>query len=161
MPFSFNATQEEEKVETEELRDAMKQAIASYAQAIPALASQGQDPSDILRKLSYVISARQKGKAIEVAIQEAFEPENPAPAAAPGSVSPESMGMPGESAAGDGQLPPGLGPTGQMQGVAPGQIAQAVDQMFNHCLHLLVLAVKQIYKQQSHGDNQYKGGRKP
>ena len=33
------------------------------------------------------------------------------------------MGMPGESAAGDGQLPPGLGPTGQMQGVAPGQIA--------------------------------------
>jgi hypothetical protein len=122
MPFSFNATQEEEKVETEELRDAMKQAIASYAQAIPALASQGQDPSDILRKLSYVISARQKGTAIEVAIQEAFQPQNPAPAAAPGSVSPESMGMPSESAAGGGQLPMGMSETGRMQGVAPGQI---------------------------------------
>jgi hypothetical protein len=122
MPFSFNATQEEEKVETEELRDAMKQAIASYAQAIPALASQGQDPSDILRKLSYVISARQKGTAIEIAIQEAFKPENPAPAAAPGSVSPESMGMPSESAAGGGQLPMGMSETGRMQGVAPGQI---------------------------------------
>jgi hypothetical protein len=123
MPFSFNATNEEQKVETEELRDAMKQAIASYAQAIPALASQGQDPSDILRKLSYVITERQKGTSIEVAIQEAFKPENPAPAAAPGSVSPESMGMPGESAAGGGQLPLGMGETGRMQGVAPGQIA--------------------------------------
>jgi hypothetical protein len=123
MPFSFNATNEEQKVETEELRDAMKQAIASYAQAIPALASQGQDPSDILRKLSYVITERQKGTSIEVAIQEAFKPENPAPAAAPGSVSPESMGMPSESAAGGGQLPMGMGETGRMQGVAPGQIA--------------------------------------
>jgi len=123
MPFSFNATQEEQKVETEELRDAMKQAIASYAQSIPALASQGQDPSDILRKLSYVISARQKGTAIEIAIQEAFQPENPAPAAAPGAVSPESMGMPSESAAGGGQLPMGMSESGRMQGVAPGQIA--------------------------------------
>ena len=123
MPFSFNATNEEQKVETEELRDAMKQAIASYAQAIPALASQGQDPSDILRKLSYVISERQKGTAIEIAIQEAFQPQNPAPAAAPGSVSPESMGMPSESAAGGGELPMGLSETGRMQGIAPGQIA--------------------------------------
>jgi len=123
MPFSFNATNEEQKVETEELRDAMKQAIASYAQAIPALASQGQDPSDILRKLSYVITERQKGTSIEVAIQEAFQPQNPAPAAAPGSVSPESMGMPSESAAGDGQLPLGMSETGRMQGIAPGQIA--------------------------------------
>lgn len=123
MPFSFNATQEEERVETEELRDAMKQAIASYAQAIPALATQGQDPSDILRKLSYVISERQKGKPIEVAISEAFQPENPAPTAAPGAVSPESMGMPSESAVGGGQLPMGMSETGRMQGVAPGQIA--------------------------------------
>jgi hypothetical protein len=123
MPFSFNATNEEQKVETEELRDAMKQAIASYAQAIPALASQGQDPSDILRKLSYVITERQKGTSIEVAIQEAFQPQNPAPAAAPGSVSPESMGMPSESAAGAGQLPMGMSESGRMQGIAPGQIA--------------------------------------
>jgi len=125
MPFSFNATQEEEKVETEELRDAMKQAIASYAQAIPALASQGQDPSDILRKLSMVISERQKGTAIESAIQKAFTPEVPAPAAnAPATVNPAS-GMPGEAAAGGAGegLPMGLSETGRMQGVAPGQIA--------------------------------------
>jgi hypothetical protein len=123
MPFSFNATQEEEKVETEELRDAMKQAIASYAQAIPALASQGQDPSDILRKLSFVISERQKGTPIEISIQKAFQPEVPAPAAAPATVSPE-QGMPGEAPAGGAEgLPMGMSETGRMQGVAPGQIA--------------------------------------
>ena len=123
MPFSFNATQEEQKVETEELRDAMKQAIASYAQSIPALVTQGQDPAQILTQLSTVISERQKGTAIEIAIQKAFAPQNPAPAAAPGTVSPESMGMPSESAAGGGQLPMGMSETGRMQGVAPGQIA--------------------------------------
>lgn len=127
MPFNFNATQEEEKVETEELRDAMKQAIASYAQAIPALASQGQDPSDILMKLSTVISERQKGTAIEVAIQKAWAPKNPPPAATPAEVSPQ-MGQPGAVPAGagqeqPGQLPQGLAPTGRMQGVAAGQIA--------------------------------------
>lgn len=124
MPFSFNATSEEEKVETEELRDAMKQAIASYAQAIPALASQGQDPSDILRKLSYVISERQKGTPIETAISEAFRPQQiPAPAGAPATGSPKA-GMPGEANAGGAEgLPMGLSETGRMQGVAPGQIA--------------------------------------
>ena len=123
MPFSFNATQEEEKVDTEELRDAMKQAIASYAQAIPALASQGQDPSDILYKLSYVIDARQKGEPIEVAVQGAFKPQNPQPGAVtPESVSPEMMAA-GAVPPGEGQLPEGLSASGRMVGVAPGQIA--------------------------------------
>jgi hypothetical protein len=123
MPFSFNATQEEEKVETEELRDAMKQAIASYAQAIPALVTQGQDPGDILRQLSTVISERQKGVSIEKAIQTAFLPQNPPPGTAPAGVSPEMTGPPGEAMPGEGQLPPGMSETGRMQGVAPGQIA--------------------------------------
>jgi hypothetical protein len=123
MPFSFNATQEEAKVDTEELRDAMKQAIASYAQAIPALASQGQDPSEILVALSAVINARQKGTSIEVAVADAFkQPEVPTPAGiTPETVSPD--GMPVEGPAGAGQLPAGLSPTGRMVGTAAGQIA--------------------------------------
>ena len=123
MPFSFNATQEEEKVDTEELRDAMKQAIASYAQAIPALASQGQDPSDILYKLSYVIDARQKGTSIEVAVQDAFKPQNPPPGVAtPEQMTPEMAGQPGAVPPGEG-LPEGMSASGRMVGVAPGQIA--------------------------------------
>jgi hypothetical protein len=124
MPFSFNATQEEEKVDTEELRDAMKQAIASYAQAIPALASQGQDPSDILYKLSYVINERQKGTSIEVAVSDAFKPQNPPPGAmTPEGISPDMIGQPGAVQPGAGQLPEGLSSTGRMVGVAPGQFA--------------------------------------
>ncbi len=125
MPFSFNATQEEEKVDTEDLRDAMKQAIASFAQAIPALASQGQDPSDILYKLSYVINERQKGTSIEVAVSDAFKPQNPPPGAmmTPEGISPDMIGQPGAVPPGAGQLPEGLSPTGRMVGVAPGQIA--------------------------------------
>jgi hypothetical protein len=124
MPFSFNATQEEEKVDTEELRDAMKQAIASYAQAIPALASQGQDPSDILYKLSYVINERQKGTSIEVAVSDAFKPQTPPPGAMTpeGIVSPDMIGQPGAAMPGEG-LPEGLSATGRMVGVAPGQFA--------------------------------------
>jgi hypothetical protein len=125
MPFSFNASQEEEKVDTEELRDAMKQAIASYAQAIPALASQGQDPSDILYKLSSVINARQKGTSIEVAVSDAFKPQNPPPGAMTpeGIVSPDMIGQPGAVPPGEGELPMGMSATGRMQGVAPGQIS--------------------------------------
>jgi hypothetical protein len=123
MPFSFNATQEEEKIDTEEMRDAMKQAIASYAQAIPALASQGQDPSDILYKLSYVIRERQKGTSIEVAVSDAFAPQNPPPGATPAAASPE-MGMPGAVPPGaEAGLPDGLTSSGRMVGVAAGQIA--------------------------------------
>jgi hypothetical protein len=126
MPFSFNATQEEEKVDTEELRDAMKQAIASYAQAIPALASQGQDPSEILRKLSYVIEQRTKGTSIETAVSDAFKPvptpEQMMPPQAPGMEGmPGQPGQPGMEQ--PGQLPEGLSSTGRMVGVAPGQIA--------------------------------------
>jgi hypothetical protein len=124
MPFSFNATQEEEKVDTEDLRDAMKQAIASYAQAIPALASQGQDPSDILYKLSTVINERQKGASIERAVSDAFQPQNPPPGAmTPEAVSPDMLGQPGAVPPGEGELPMGMSATGRMQGVAPGQIA--------------------------------------
>lgn len=125
MPFSFNATQEEEKVDTEDLRDSMKQAIASYAQAIPALASQGQNPSDILYKLSYVINERQKGTPIEKAVSDAFQPQNPPPGEmmTPEQVSPEMLGQAGAVPPGEGQLPEGLSATGRMTGVAPGQIA--------------------------------------
>jgi len=46
MPFSLNASEEEQQVDIEELRDALKQAVAGYAQAIPILAQNGQDPGE-------------------------------------------------------------------------------------------------------------------
>jgi hypothetical protein len=112
LPFNVNVTLEQEKIEIEKMRDALVGSLASMAQAIPQMAMQGQDPSDLVRKIAEVINARKQGKTIEDAIEEAFEPENPpvgaeeqseqpvpaAPGTAPagGAPSPMSEQMPQE-----------------------------------------------------------------
>ena len=57
-------------------------ALGAYTQAIPQMATQGMDPSDIIVKISDVIKARQKGVAIEDAIEEIFKPEELPPTGA-------------------------------------------------------------------------------
>ena len=126
MPFALDPSEEEAKIDIEEMRDALKQAVAGYAQAIPVLAQTGQDPGEILERLSQIILGRQKGRPIEEVIAEAFaKDEEEEVVAAPG------MGMEGEagfetgSPMGPGQagdIPDGLSPaTGMLRGVAPGQ----------------------------------------
>ena len=126
MPWEMNVTAEEEKVEVEELRDALMQSISAYAQAIPAMASQGQDPSGVLRSMALVIKGRQKGQPIEDLIAEAFAPE-PAPEVSPeqAMAAGEAPSAPGQAPSGESQLPPGLQPSGRMTGVAPGQAGMA------------------------------------
>lgn len=80
MPWEINVTMEEQKIEIEKLRDSLIQAVAGYAQAIPVLAQNGQDPGEILKRLSMVIDGRQKGDPIEQVVTEAFAPEPPPPA---------------------------------------------------------------------------------
>lgn len=126
MPFALNATEEEQRVDVEEMRDALKQAVAGYAQAIPVLAQSGQDPGQILARLSTIILGRQKGQPIEKVVNEAFAPEPPPETTPPGveqlgPESPEAM-MQGSA----GEVPPGggaegLASSGLMRGVAPGQ----------------------------------------
>jgi len=102
LPFGINVTQEQEKIEIEEMRNSLMGSLQAYTQAIPQIASQGGDPSDIVMKIADVIKARQKGVAIEDAIEEIFKPEelppagatqveqtSPAPAAPVGGFSPE------------------------------------------------------------------------
>jgi len=106
LPFTVNVTQELEKIEIEDMRTALLSGITAMAQAIPAMATQGQDPSDMVNKIAAVIKARQKGQALEDAIEATFAPQqqvppagasnpmveqtSPAPAGAPvgGSLSP-------------------------------------------------------------------------
>ena len=102
LPFGINVTQEQEKIEIEEMRNSLLGALGAYTQAIPQMATQGMDPSDIIVKISDVIKARQKGVAIEDAIEEIFRPEelpptgatqveqtSPAPAAPVGGIPPQ------------------------------------------------------------------------
>ena len=77
LPFNVNVTLEQEKIEIEKMREALVGSLASMAQAIPQMSMQGQDPSDLVRKMASVINARKQGKTIEEAIEEAFELENP------------------------------------------------------------------------------------
>ena len=93
MPWDMNVTQEEEKVEVEELRDSLMQAVASYANAIPQMAMQGQDPTKAIVALAAAIKGRQNGDAIEDVLAQAFAQQVSPQVAAPG--------QPGEAPGGE------------------------------------------------------------
>jgi hypothetical protein len=116
MPWEVNVTMEEQKIEIEKLQDALIQAVAGYAQAIPMLAQSGGDPSEVLSKVASIIDGRRKGKSLEEVVIAAFAPvPPPAPVGVePVPGSPEA-GMP---SAGGAELNPrtGMAPT-----VVPGQ----------------------------------------
>ena len=110
IPVEINVTQEEQKVDIEEMRDALRVAVAQYAQAIPALAAQGQDPSQIISRIAEVIQGRQKGMQIESIVEKAFMPE-PQPQA--------PQGMPQMPVAGAAPAPASQPTPVQTGGVAP------------------------------------------
>jgi hypothetical protein len=110
LPFTVNVTQEVEKIEIENMRQSLLGGITAMAQAIPAMATSGGNPADIVTKIAGVITARQKGTSLEDAIAEIFAPEQPVPpvGAAP---SPVEQPSPVPGAAPAGGLPPeGLAP---------------------------------------------------
>lgn len=111
LPFTVNVSQEIEKIEVENMRSSLLGGITAMAQAIPAMATQGGDPSSIISKIADVISARQKGQPLEEAVAATFAPQqqvppagaatppveqpSPAPAAAPvGGQSPLAAARP-------------------------------------------------------------------
>jgi len=80
LPFGINVTQEQEKIEIENMRKSLVQSLQAYTQAIPQMAMQGGDPSMIIKKIADVIKARSKGVTIEEAVEEVFKPEELPPA---------------------------------------------------------------------------------
>jgi hypothetical protein len=114
IPMELNVTQEEQRVDIEEMRDSLRVAVAQYAQAIPALAAQGQDPSEIISRIAEVIQGRQKGLQLENIIGKAFAPKEQ-PAAPEMAMMP---GAPGTPAAGMAPVPASQ-PTPEQGGAAP------------------------------------------
>lgn len=102
LPWAMNVSQEQEFIDVERMRDSLSGSLASLAQAIPQMASQGQDPSDIVHKMALVIDKRRKGQTVEDAVMEAFAPPAPVEAPAP---APE-MPMDQMLAAMGGGMPP-------------------------------------------------------
>jgi len=113
MPFGLDAAAEEARIEIETLRSALQQGMAGLGAALPAMATQGQDPSDVIARLATVLEQLQRGKSIEEATSVAFPLPQPEPQPDP-AADPAAQGMPGGT-------PPGMDPLGMMQGVAPGQ----------------------------------------
>ena len=81
LPFNVNVSQEQEKIEIEDMRNALISSLQAYTQAIPQMATQGQDPSEIVTKIANVIKSRQKGQSIEDAIEQTFAPKEQVPPA--------------------------------------------------------------------------------
>ena len=117
IPMDLNVSQEEQRVDIEEMRDALRVSVAQYAQAIPALAAQGQDPSEIVNRIAAVIQGRQKGLSLESVVEKAFAPP-PAP-----EMPPMMPGMPGAEqmipAAGVASANASQQPPTQQGGMAP------------------------------------------
>jgi hypothetical protein len=106
LPFGVNVTLEQEKIEIEKMRDALVGSIAAMSQAIPQMALQGQNPTEMVRKISQVIAMRKMGKTIEEAVEEVFTPENP-PAGAEEQSEQPVPAAPGQAPAGGASsIPP-------------------------------------------------------
>lgn len=98
LPWSMNVSVEQDRIDIESMRDSLTGSIASLAQAIPQMAANGVDPTDIIEKLARVIDLKKKGSEIEVAVKTVFEEkEKEEPGEAPeapeqGMEQPQPMG---------------------------------------------------------------------
>ena len=102
LPFTVNVTQELEKIEIENMRASLLGSLTALGQAIPQMVAGGQDASGLVNKIAAVIKARQKGQALEDAIEATFAPQQPVPSAGAQSMveqpSPAPAGTPAEGA---------------------------------------------------------------
>lgn len=110
LPISMDVQEEERAIDVERLRDAALGSVEALSQAIPQMASQGQDPTEIVTIIGQLIEDRKKGVQIEKAVAAAFAPKQPASAPTP---------PPGEAA---GPQDPMSGPPG-----LPGEGGSPVD----------------------------------
>lgn len=118
LPFDVDTMSMGQAITIERGRDAILEGVAALAQSIPAAAQMGQDPAMIVGQLAAFLGAIRKGDDIEDAAMKAFAPP-PAPKGA--ELEGDEALMAGQA----GGLPPGMGPDGMMQGVAPGQAGMA------------------------------------
>lgn len=112
LPFTVNVTQELEKIEVEKMRENLLGSLNAYSQAIPQMATQGQDASSVVRRIAAVIKARQQGVALEDAIEQTFAPQQQVPPAggptnAVEQTSPAPQGLPAGGPPPGPGLPPG------------------------------------------------------
>lgn len=120
LPWSVNVSMEEQRIEIEKMRENLTAAITASAQAIPAMAAQGQDPSKLIQNIADIIERRRKGDSIEAAALAVFKVETPQQPMQPEMAPPGTQG-PVE------QAPPSPAAPGQPSGGAPQQQGAPAD----------------------------------
>jgi hypothetical protein len=90
----INPTAEQENIDVEAIRNALTGAIAALPQAIPMLATQGQDVRVIAMQIAEILRLRQKGKTIDQAVAEVFAPKQPADQQQAAPAAPGAPGAP-------------------------------------------------------------------
>jgi hypothetical protein len=124
LPFTVNVTQELEKIEVENMRASLLGSLTALSQAIPQMVAGGQDASGIVNKIAAVIKARQKGQALEDAIEATFAPQQPVPSAGVSNPMVEQTSPAPSGAPVEGALPPEQG--GQMAAPTPPPDIQSI-----------------------------------
>jgi hypothetical protein len=120
LPMDLDVVQLQVQIDNEQMTDALKQGMMAYAQNVPALSLQGQDPLDALTKMAKLIEERDKGVPFHDAVLKIFKPKE----GAQGAQDPLAallgrggQGGPPGAAQGQGQAPGGnTGLPGQQQG---------------------------------------------
>lgn len=86
LPWSINVSLEKDRIDVERMRDSLSASLTALSQAIPQMAANGADPSDVIEKMATVINLRKGGKPVEEAVMAVFkkkeepaQPEMPAP----------------------------------------------------------------------------------
>lgn len=109
LPMDIDVVQMQQQIDNEQITDAAKQGLMGFAQAIPQMALQGQDPLDGMQKIVKVLELREKGNSFTEALLKAFTPKE-----APQGASPGLPGMPGAPGPGGAPQAPGA-PGGAQQ----------------------------------------------
>jgi hypothetical protein len=79
LPWNVNVSKEIERIDIEKMRNSLMGALSATSQAIPQMAAQGQDPSDIVMKIAQVIDGRRGGKSVEDSVMDVFKKPEPQP----------------------------------------------------------------------------------
>jgi hypothetical protein len=128
LPWTMNVSGEQERIDVEKMRDSLAESLSATAQAIPQMATQGQDPSELILKIAEVIKERRNGTNIEDAVSKAFPPPAPVAPPAPAPMPQDQM------MAAMGGMPEGMPPAPPEQpmaeGLAPeGQAPMGLEQI--------------------------------
>lgn len=92
LPFNVNTSMEETRITVEKMQENLTQAITATAQAIPAMAAQGQDPSTLIKNIAGVIDLITKGESIQDAALAVFTPPAPEQPTQPEMAPPGTQG---------------------------------------------------------------------